>query len=237
MPRYKHGKIRRSMGLKQLETYMRRVKESRERKELHYLGVDPLRDKSLLAILFWTGLRIAEIVGDRERRYKVSRFTKDERLAMKMQRIDWKALPDPYRIKTSPERRGIRAEDIEEREERLFITAEALKQGKRDAPLELPLDLPYVYLIKEQWRRTEPGEKVWNLSREYAWGIVKEIDPRIYIHFFRFNRATQIARNPSTSPLHLLNWFGWIRLQTAYKYFELAGRYQKETAEVLREQK
>jgi hypothetical protein len=131
---------------------------------------------------------------------------------------------------------GILKEGIEDKEDTLFVNSKALKQGNREAPLELPLDLPYVDLIKQMWQKTESGKRIWDLPREYVWMLLKEPDPKIYCHFFRFNRATQIAKDPNTHPIHLLNWFGWTRLPTAYNYLEKAGRYQRETSNILRKQ-
>jgi hypothetical protein len=226
--RYKYGKQTRRLTIDQLSSLMLKIKK--DRTENFYLGVDPLRDSSLLAVYYWSGLRLAEVVGDRKRNYKVSRFSKEEREDMRRKGIDWHDQPDPYIIRTSPERPGIRKEDIEFNKERnvLEITALALKHGKRDAPLELSLLLPFVDLIKEQWELTKPGEKIWDLKREYAWEILKELDPKLYTHYYRLNRAMEFVKVSSTSPAHLLSWFGWRRLQTAYNYLALGGRRIEE---------
>jgi len=75
------------MSVEQLSRLMLKVKKSRTTKL--YLGVGPLRDSSLLSVFYWAGLRLAEVVGARERRYKVSRFTKEQREDMARRGIDW----------------------------------------------------------------------------------------------------------------------------------------------------
>ena len=234
--RYKYGKQTRRLSIEQLSELMLKVKK--DRTEKFYLGVNPLRDSSLLAVYYWTGLRLSEVVGDRKRRYKVSRFSKEEREDLRRRGIKWEEQPDPYTVKISPERIGIRKEDIEFDEERnvLRITALALKHGKREAPLELSLDLPFVDLILEQWERTNPNAKVWDLKREYAWEILKELNPKLYTHYYRLNRAMEFVKVPSTSPAHLLSWFGWRRLQTAYNYLALGGRRIEEMSAAMVEQ-
>lgn len=234
--RYKYGKQKKRMSIDQLTALMKRVK--RQRIQNQYLGVDPLRDASLLAVFYWTGLRLSEVVGDRPRSYKVSRFSREEREEMKRRGVDWKTQPNPYITRTSPERPGIRQEDIELDEEKnvLSITALALKHGERKAPLQLSLDLPYVDLIKQQWERTRSREKIWDLKREYAWEILKELDPKLYTHYFRFNRTMEFIKDPRISPPDLLSWFGWKRLQTAYNYLEVGGRRIKEMRNVMVEQ-
>lgn len=234
--RYKYGKQKKKMSVDELSKLMLKVKK--ERKKNHFLGIDVLRDSSLLAMYYWSGLRLVEVVGDRPRTYKVSRFTKEEREQLKREGKDWKKEPNPFIIRTSPERLGIRKEDIEFDEERnvLLVTAEVLKHGERKAPLELGLDLPYVDLIKQQWQRTSPHEKVWNLKREYAWLIIKELDQKIYPHYFRFNRVMEFVRIPSTSSADLLSWFGWKRVQTAYNYLDIGGRTIKKMSAAMVEQ-
>lgn len=234
--RYKYGKQKKRMSIEQLSNLMLKVKKSRRKN--NYLGVDPLRDASLLAVFYWTGLRISEVVGDRPRSYRVSRFSREQREEMKRRGVDWKDQPNPYITRTSPERPGIRKEDVELDEERnvLLVSALALKHGKREAPLELSLDLPYVDLIKQQWERTRSREKIWDLRREYAWEILKEFDPRLYTHYFRFNRTMEFVKDRRISPAHLLSWFGWRRLQTAYHYLDLGGRKIKEMDNVMLEQ-
>ena len=164
----------------------------------------------------------------------VSRFTKDEQLALKLQDINWRDLENPLIEKTSPIRPGICKEDMEIQGNILLIVADPLKHGEREAPLELPLKLPHANLIVEQWERTQSRRKVWDLRKEYAWAIMKELDT--YPHHFRFSRATALVRNFKISPLHLKNWMGWKRLETAYAYMETGGRYQRETGELLLEQ-
>jgi len=235
--KYIHGKQKKEITIEQLSDLLLKVKKE-PRTEHHYLGVDPLRDSSLLIIYFFSGLRLSEVVGDRPRRFKVSRFSMAKREDMVRSGINWKTQPNAYVVKTSPEYPGIRKEDIEFDEEKnvLKINALALKHGKRDSPLQLSLDLPYVDLVKQQWERTSPGKKVWNLKREYAWQIIKELDPKFYTHYFRFNRVMEFIRDPKTNPAHLLSWFGWRRLQTAYNYLALGGRRIEEMSATMIEQ-
>lgn len=236
--RYKHGKQTRRMSIEDLSMLMLKVKKDRKPMKKQYLGVNPLRDSSLLSVFYWTGLRLSEVVGDRPRNYKVSRFSKLEREDMKRKGVDWTKEPEPYITRTSPARPGIRKEDIEFDKERksLFIHALALKHGKREAPLELSLLLPFVDLIKQQREQTEPNKKVWDLKREYAWEILKELDPKLYTHYYRLNRAMEFVKVPETSPAHLLSWFGWKRLQTAYNYLALGGRRIEEMSTAMVEQ-
>jgi len=232
-----------------------------------FLGVDPLRDRSLLALLYWTGLRVSEVVGDKPRRYIVqSPYAKTEEAKQRARRekppgVPWKQFWDRYwrttegyyEEKYSEGNPGILKEDIVLDVSYyqtsngdwievpiLKITAAAKKHGERKAPLELELQWAYVDLILKQWQRTKPGEPVWggvfHKRKEYVWKMLKEIDPTIYPHYFRFNRASKMVEDQRTNPQVLLSWFGWKRLQTAYHYLELGGKYIHESREIIRDE-
>ena len=94
----------------------------------------------------------------------------------------------------------------------------------------------YARANKTQWEMTKSGCKVWDLKREYAWEILKELDPKLYTHYFRFNRTMEFVKDRRISPAHLLSWFGWRRLQTAYPYLDFGGRKIKEMDNVMLEQ-
>jgi hypothetical protein len=231
---------------------------------------------------FYAGFRPSEIVGDRGRRYRVltpkaKRLNKygvsieKERARKKWNVISypekdewdndfnrwwtyyWQHTDGLWQWKRSPVRPGIRIDDVSIEDGTLFVTSQPLKGGKRDAPIELPLELPHMEIVERQLdrRRMEgsiihehtedlgdltgidqtPNVKVWDLRREYVWEIFNELG--IYPTRFRLTRATQLVRNREMSPLHIKNWMGWRRLETAYNYMEEGGAYQMETGDAL----
>jgi len=126
-------------------------------------------------------------------------------------------------------------EDLEVKGDRLFIEATARKGGKRTAPLELWLELPYVNLIVEQWKRTPKGVRVWPISEWDSWNLMKQVDAKKYPHFLRFNRITELCANPKLSVADICSWTG-LSPQTINSYMERSGRFIKRTAQVMREQ-
>lgn len=176
---------------------------------------------SLLVILYYTGLRIAEIVGDGERRYLILSDAGIEQRRMGRLPTDWREIPELHREYIRPAVEGILKEHIRTEGNLIKISAPALKRGIRKATDELVLSLeyPYVALIREQERATEPREKVWPMSTWHAWHIISTVsDGEFYPHFFRFNRATLAAGDPTVSILDLRSWFGWKSTATIESY-------------------
>lgn len=179
--------------------------------------------RSLVVILYYIGLRIAEIVGDRKRTWK--KLTSHGRSLSKegMLPKNWQNTEEGllwYWEQRDP-LHGILKEDITLQGNILRISSKPLKHGKREGEGQLELDLryPYVDLIVQQWERAEPGEKVWDISTWKAWDFISKIsDGRLYPHAFRLSRATVMARNPEMSIADMKQWFGWARGETADKY-------------------
>lgn len=190
---------------------------------------DP-REKSLISVLFYTGLRVAEVVGDKTRKWK--KLTENGTVLSKNGTLpkDWKETSegDLWTWKHREGLAGITKEDITVDQYVLRIFSKPLKHGKREGELELGLDYPYVDLIIQQWQQTRPTEKVWKLAMWKAWKIINQLsDGKLYPHAFRFSRATALARNPTISISDLQHWFGWVRATTADKYIEPARSVSK----------
>ena len=135
-------------------------------------------------------------------------------------------------------------DDIEIIGDSLFVECIARKGGKRTAPLELWLELPYVNLIVEQWKRppkeepwmeTRQGWRVWPISEWDSWHLMKQVDQKKYPHFLRFNRITELCANPKLSVADICSWTG-LSPQTINSYMERSGRFIKRTARIMREQ-
>lgn len=197
--------------------------------------LDHLIHKSLAAILFYLGIRIAEICGDKERKWKVLSakgiaLSKDGRLPRK-----WIKIPEEEGLwvwRTRPPLPGIRKEDIilDEDTGILRIFSEPLKHGRREGEgqLELDINYPFVNLIVKQWKKTKEGDRVWPMSTFQAWYYVKQASKdKIYPHAFRENRATQFARDPTIAIADMQQWFGWARASTADSYIQPIRSLQK----------
>lgn len=205
--RYKHGKVDKAIDLATFSEIMNKVgKVTTE----HF---DSLFIKSLLAILYWTGLRKTEVIGAKPHRYYTKR-----------KGVQW-----------TEEVQGITGKDIWIKEGFLYVSAIARKHGKRKGPLAIPISQDYVDLIVKQWEKTDPKQKVWAISESYAWRLMKKIAPRLYLHFFRFNRVTKFAGNPNTNLRQICSWTG-MTAQTVDSYLERSGRYSKELGRTMEEE-
>jgi len=178
---------------------------------------DPLTIKSFLALLYWSGLRKTEVIGAKSHRYVLPPCPQHAQPITKFT----EAIP------------GILKGDLEVVGDMLRVYAVARKHGKREAPLELWLGLPYVDLILEQWKRTLEGRRVWPMSEWDAWHIMKQIDQKKYIHFFRFNRITELCADPEMSVAEICSWTG-LTAQTIEAYMERSGRLIRQTAQKMR---
>ena len=204
MPRYRHGKIEKTIDLHILDELMRRVDN------VDRCGYPSDFIRALIAILYWTGFRISEVIGGKPHKYRLK----------------------SGEVKYTEEFPGLLKENIWVDDEFLYVYQRARKHGKREGPVAIPLVLPYVNLIVEQWRKTKPGHKVFPIAYVTFWRILKRIDPKIYPHFFALNRITKLAENPEIGLAQICAWTGKHPKTIGY-YLARVGRYSKETGRQL----
>jgi len=209
--RYKHGKQTKGIELSIFSRMLQKVDR------INLGKYSPLLIRSLLVLLYWTGLRKTEVIGAKPHKYVLP---------------PCKRHSEPI-AKTTEAIPGILKEDIEMKGDILIIHAIARKHGKREAPLELFLDFPYVNLIVEQWKQTQPKQRVWPISEWDSWNIMKRIDAKKYLHFFRFNRISELCGDPDMSIKEIASWTG-LTIPTIESYMERSGRYIRTTAEKMR---
>jgi integrase len=180
--------------------------------------VDSPTQTSLVAILYYSGLRIAEVVGDSGRRWK--RLTeKGQQLSQAGQLPEnWMEVEGLWEFKRRGELPGIVKEDITEEGETLYLSSDPLKHGKREEPLELDTAWPMVKGIRIQWDHAKPLSRVWPVSQTTARMILRGAAETLYPHAFRASLASNMARDPTMSVSDLMGWFGWARSSTADAY-------------------
>lgn len=184
--------------------------------------LDSLCLKSLIVLLWYAGLRIAEICGDTPRRWKVL-TTEGKRLSKELGKApkDWMKTDELWEWRYRGPLPGILKEDIKFREGIMYVFSEPIKGGFREEPgtLEFDISNPHVDLIFQQWEQTADGQKVWPIHQHDVWlAIAKASGGRLYPHAFRLGRATALAGNPGISISDLKQFFGWNRAVTADKY-------------------
>ena len=181
----------------------------------------------LLATLYYTGLRITEIVGDVPHKYKV--FKRDEHGNILEDEKGNRIKVDKW----TKELHGLRKMDLSIKDNLLKVDVkEARKHGKREEPLWIPLDKLGVSSIVEAWKSAkEPEDRIFPITKWLGWKLISLVtEGRLYPHFFRLNRATEFANNPETSLLELKKWFAWADARTASFYMGRAGRTTKKMA-------
>lgn len=208
MPRYKHGKIEKTIDLKILDSLMERVKQ------VDCSGYPPKFIQAVIAIFYWTGYRASEVLGDTGHKWALK----------------------SGEIRRSKPFLGLLKENLWVDEDFLYVFQEARKHGNRPGPAVLPLILPYVDLIVEQWEQTQPNKKVFPIAYVTFWRVLKRIDPKLYPHFFVLNRVTKLAENRENSLAQICAWTGKSP-QTISWYMARAGRYSREVGKRLLQEK
>jgi integrase len=207
--RYKYGKIDKPIDLPIFLKLQERVDK------VDRSGYPTKFIQALLALFYWTGLRKTEVLGRKQIKYRVKAG-----------------------VKIGKPHLGLLKEDMRLEDDALFVFSvgdKVLKHGKREAPLVLRLELPYVKLIVEQWRKAKPRSSVFPISYITFWRICKRVDPKFTPHFFRHNRVTKFSANPKLSLADICAWTG-LSPQTVSTYMMLAGRYTKRTGDIMAEE-
>jgi len=207
--RYKYGKIDRPIDLPVFMKLQERVANI----DLSSYSCEFIQ--ALLALFYWTGLRKTEVLGRKKIRYRVKAG-----------------------IKVGKSHSGLLKENMRIEGNALFVFSvgdNVLKHGKREAPLVLRLELPYVNLIVEQWQKTQSGCRIFPIEYITFWRICKRIDPKLTSHFFRHNRVTKFSANPKLSLADICSWTG-LSPQTVSAYMMRAGRFTKRTGDIMAEE-
>lgn len=173
----------------------------------------------MLAAYYWLGVRKTELIGCKQKRYLLP---------------SCKRHTEPFE-KTAPAITGVLKENIAQDEQWLYVEAPPRKKGSREAPLMIPLSFPFVDLIVAQWQKTEPKHRVWPIAEWDIWKIIKECDAKTYIHFFRFNRITEMCSDANQSLADICSWSG-LSPQTINTYLERSGRFIRRAAEKMKTQ-
>jgi len=159
-----------------------------------------LRNKCLIALLYLSGRRISELTG---------------RVATYENQID--------------EWEGVFTEDFTtgqiEDEGILRMKYRVLKRGYAKSGLKVVMAFVDIRLSDPlsqhvtEWLRYlkhKGYEKVFNISRQRCWQIVRAIDPNIWNHWFRHIRLTHIS--DTMNPWELKEFAKFARLETALAY-------------------
>lgn len=205
MPAYKHGKISRTIDRDTFAKLEKRFEEiDRHGYSLEFL-------QALLAALNYSGFRISEWIGASP--HKVHR--KDGSVTY--------TKPWPPLLK----------EQIWKDLQFLYVYSKARKHGHRDAPIQIPLEMPFLDLVIRQWEATSPGQPLFHIPPVTWWRMLKAVDPKLYNHFFVLNRLTKQAEDPEMSMKDQEDWSGKSPATIAY-YRALAGRNTRKAGELMR---
>lgn len=93
-------------------------------------------------------------------------------------------------------------ENIEETEDALYIDITVnpdvpysrLKDGLAAGPVEVPLNLYGVTLVRDVWRFTSKGARIFRFSDKTGYRIIKRLLPGKSPHWLRHNRITKLRK-------------------------------------------
>ena len=197
--RYKFGKVEKALSLDVLKQLMERVeKVDRERYSVRFV-------QGVLAIGYWTGFRVSEVLGDSGRKWKVK----------------------SGEVRHSEPFPGLLKENVWVDESYIYILQVSRKHGHRVDPVALPLTLPFVDLIVERWKEAKEGERVFPIDEVACWRIFKRLDPKLYWHLFCLTRVTRLAEDKRNSLADIVRFTGKNPVTVAW-YMSHVGRNARE---------
>jgi len=154
------------------------------------------RDRALVSFLYWTGRRISEALSVTISDIKKTKTAKGEDIVLVTcmilkKRKYFKRKKDGKMVEKKP----------------LFIKT----------PFPYSDDIAKIYIdYYEQIKKRYKTGKIFVITPERAWQIIKEINPKIKPHWFRHNRATHLASVMSAP--ELTAYFGWSDIKIAMRY-------------------
>lgn len=208
MPKYRHGKIEKTIGLDILDKLMERVEL------VNRCGYSMEFIQATIAVFYWTGFRRSEILGYKGHRWRLK----------------------SGEIKRSKPFPGLRKENLWVDNDFLYVFQEARQRGRRIVPVAIPLVLPYVDLIVERWNQTKLGKKVFPISYVTFWRVLKRIDAKLYPQYFVLNRVTKLAEHPELGITDICSWTGKDPKTISY-YLARIGRHSREVGKKLLQEK
>jgi len=171
---------------------------------------DNMRDRALISTLFETGGRVSEVLMLERRHFKIS----DDFLVVI-------AMPVVKRYKKVDKYYDEKAKKWR------WITEKAL--GYRSFPIRLdeklvPYVLEWLDYIGDGLLFPSSVSPQKPLSRIHAWRIVTRINPDVFPHWFRAQRASQLALEYGFDVHDLIEFFSWKDLRTAIHYSHMGWK-------------
>jgi site-specific recombinase XerD len=159
------------------------------------------RDRALISALFETGGRVSEVL-----QLKKDNFVVQEPYVVV------KAMPVLKRYSKV-------GEFVDRKGRKRWRTSE--KKSYRTFPIHMkePLCLSLLEYIEE--RRTE---KLFDIGRFQVYRVVRSLDNDIFPHWFRAQRASQLALEYGFDMHDLIDFFNWKSLQTATHYSHMGWK-------------
>lgn len=161
---------------------------------------DNTRDQALIAFLFETGGRVKEVLSLEKRHF---RFEGNYIIVLAMPVIKRYEKIDKYQDEEGKTR---------------WVTKR--KEGYRTFPIHIKEPLvPYLTDWLEQ-----KDKKLFRIGRVRVYQIITKLEPKIYPHWFRAQRASQLALEYGLTVHELVDFFNWKNLEIAIHYSRMGWK-------------
>jgi hypothetical protein len=211
----------------------------------HLKSSDPERDQAFFAIMFEAGCRIREVLGKKNKNHQYVSpplkrsnflFTKVNRLIItdipilkRYEKIDYQILQeDNIPDNTSPALRKLWHKTKDGKFERKIWKTKRQHHTRR---VEIPLDEPLLDYAIPYIKKCDGV--LFDLSYDYYYAMCRRMDPlkgkypkvpeHIFPHWWRSQRACQLASEYGFTLHELLEFFDWQDIRIAKIYASLAG--------------
>lgn len=173
------------------------------------------RDKALVATLFETGGRVSEVLMLRKRNFDIQR----DRVLVKGMRV----LKRYRKVGEYQKKGGKKSWKTEP-----VFTTRGIFTVRRFEPLT-PIMVSWIETCNDYiFPSGSNGSELPYLGRTRVYQILrdlgKRVDIHLYSHWFRAQRASQLASEYGFREHELLRWFSWKRYETAMRYSKLSWR-------------